>query len=124
MSNRILLSIVAIMAVACFAIIAESDTTTTPDQAIDLPAPVDLAIVTPTPPNPDDWQIVSTGPNLAGGAYLDCPTYGYRGGYYRNRCDCSCQCGPLGRVQHCTGRWFPGKMVLRVISAPFRRRCR
>jgi len=41
------------MAVACFAIIAESDTTTTPDQAIDLPAPADLAIVTPTPPNPD-----------------------------------------------------------------------
>jgi len=49
------------MAVACFAIIAESDTTTTPDQAIDLPAPADLAApISIAPPTATGANTIAT----------------------------------------------------------------
>ena len=62
-------------------------------------------LVVVQPPTPDDANIVSDGPQLAGGAYRDCPT----------------------RRRDCNQRWTCRGPVRRVIFAPLRwlfgRRC-
>jgi len=118
MNNRVLFPIVAIMAVACFAIVTQSETiSTTPDGMIDLPntpIPIDLVDLNSRPANPADWRIVATGPDLAGGAYLDCPRYGQ--GCY----DCSCVSGGYGVFGNRARPFWCRGPVRRLISFPFR----
>lgn len=142
MFGRYLSGIVAIMAVVCFAMLTQSETGTDalvvlPD-APDAPSP-DL---NPQLPDPDDWNIVSYGPNLPSGAYLDlpnqykpancCPNCGYRlqpANYYGA---CGCQSQTYSCYGSCGGGygifgnqarpfWQRGPLR-RLLSFPFRRR--
>ena len=73
---------------------------------VDVPV---LAVVQPQPPKPDDKNIVAEGPELAGGAYIECPQQG--------RC----------RSRDCPARWTCRGPLRRIVFAPLRwlfgRRC-
>ena len=67
-------------------------------ETVEVPA---LAVV--QPPTPDDANIVADGPQLAGGAYRDCPTK-------RRDCNKRWTCrGPVRRVVFAPLRWLFGR---------------